>query len=113
MNLKQILCSLVAIYIQARFSQNRCDSCFHLSLKVHRCSSCKTKVYCSAECQAEDWKVHKFCCEELRKSHLHQATKGKEGSDDRKLTGVKNTEKLDKRLKDLKKELKNELTEVD
>ena len=58
---------LISSYIQTLFSQNRCDSCFHLSLKVHRCSSCKTKLYCSEKCQAEDWKVHKFCCEELRK----------------------------------------------
>ena len=100
-------------YLKSRFQQNRCDFCHLLSFKVHRCSICMTKVYCSKECQEVDWKVHKLCCEQLSTSSFHQDTKKKESSVDRDLTGFKNVTKMRKAIQDLEKELKNELTEVD
>jgi len=44
-------------------SASRCDYCFKLSEKVHRCSKCLTKSWCSRECQQKDWKEKhsEFC----------------------------------------------------
>jgi len=44
-------------------SASRCDYCFKLSEKVHRCSKCLTKSWCSRECQQKDWyeKHNEFC----------------------------------------------------
>ena len=40
-----------------------CEYCQRLTLKPHRCSACKSKLYCSAECKDDDWKmVHKKMC---------------------------------------------------
>merc|ERR1711864_7384 len=44
---------------------NRCDYCAGIDGSVHRCSQCKTKVYCSEECQQLDWaEVHHKICKE-------------------------------------------------
>ncbi|PBL01958.1 hypothetical protein ARMGADRAFT_233531 [Armillaria gallica] len=32
---------------------------------THRCSRCKERVYCSAECQAKDWPTHKTQCKKV------------------------------------------------
>ena len=48
-----------------RFKENRCHFCFKLSPHgvVHRCGKCLTKVYCSKDCQQEDWAlVHSKIC---------------------------------------------------
>jgi len=40
--------------------------CFKCSnLTAVRCSKCKTTAYCSKDCQAEDWNVHKIFCQSL------------------------------------------------
>ena len=40
-----------------------CEHCQRLTQKPHRCSACKSKMYCSAECKDEDWKlVHRKMC---------------------------------------------------
>merc|ERR1712059_245687 len=45
--------------------ENSCDYCGVLGRKVHRCSECKTKVYCSEECLQLDWKkIHSKICNE-------------------------------------------------
>jgi len=45
--------------------ENSCVYCGMLGGKVHRCSKCKTKVYCSEECLLLDWrKVHSKICNE-------------------------------------------------
>lgn len=31
--------------------------------KLHRCSRCKSVVYCDKECQQKDWARHKFACD--------------------------------------------------
>jgi len=48
-----------------KYKENLCHFCFKLSSHgvVHRCGRCLTKVYCSKECQAEDWSlVHSEIC---------------------------------------------------
>ena len=45
-----------------------CESCNRMTEKVHRCSRCESKLYCSAECLDDDWKlVHKKMCKEYVK----------------------------------------------
>jgi len=39
-----------------------CDFCREWTDSPHRCSKCKCKLYCSKECQLEDWKVHMKMC---------------------------------------------------
>ena len=49
--------------INSKWIKNRCDQCHLLAPKVHRCSRCWTKVYCSKECIELDWTtVHKKVC---------------------------------------------------
>ena len=49
----------------ALVSENTCDYCSMIGKKVHRCGVCKTKVYCSEECQLIDWNlVHSKICNE-------------------------------------------------
>jgi len=83
--------------LSQRFSINRCHCCYRVTERVHRCSSCKVKVYCSEECQQKDWKVHMLCCEDLRKSELHQA-KGKGGSASRKRIGIEKMKNFSEQL---------------
>ena len=41
----------------------KCDYCFCRCEKVHRCSRCLTKQYCSKECKGKDWKeAHEKVC---------------------------------------------------
>ena len=49
-----------------------CDFC-HKRSSVHRCSACKSRWYCGAECQLDDWvMVHKEICGELGKKGRKQ-----------------------------------------
>jgi MYND finger len=47
-----------------------CSSCFksavELDLKLMACARCKSAHYCSKECQAKDWGVHKKVCKTLK-----------------------------------------------
>ena len=40
------------------------DACANLTPKAQmkRCAKCKTRAYCSADCQRADWKLHKAEC---------------------------------------------------
>lgn len=46
-----------------------CEKCrdFETTKKFKLCSSCKISYYCSIECQRKDWKIHKGCCNNLKK----------------------------------------------
>ncbi|MDR3646021.1 MAG: zinc finger MYND domain-containing protein [Candidatus Babeliales bacterium] len=39
-----------------------CQKCFKELSEKQRCAKCKTTHYCSRECQAADWKIHKKFC---------------------------------------------------
>lgn len=41
--------------------EQKCSVCGNEG-KVLRCSRCKNKVYCGAECQTKDWPTHKSTC---------------------------------------------------
>jgi len=48
-----------------KYKENLCHFCFKLSSHgvVHRCGRCLTKVYCSKECQMQDWSlIHSQIC---------------------------------------------------
>eukprot|EP01112_Ceratiomyxa_fruticulosa_P011072 TRINITY_DN2979_c0_g1_i1.p1 TRINITY_DN2979_c0_g1~~TRINITY_DN2979_c0_g1_i1.p1 ORF type:complete len:684 (+),score=109.95 TRINITY_DN2979_c0_g1_i1:105-2156(+) len=40
----------------------RCWQCQRILLKPLECSACKSVVYCSRECQKDNWRVHKTQC---------------------------------------------------
>ena len=46
----------------------QCWVCKQFSGRSHRCSTCKSRLYCSQECLNSDWKVHKLICKELQES---------------------------------------------
>ncbi|KAH6899501.1 hypothetical protein BKA70DRAFT_1406327 [Coprinopsis sp. MPI-PUGE-AT-0042] len=55
------------------------------------CSSCKTVLYCSVECQTQDWKDrHREECNVMRQSHLSSIVEFK----DRWLSGVRYTKEM-------------------
>lgn len=63
-----------------KFKDLRCWGCRRLSGSCHRCSTCKSRLYCSKECQDKDWKIHKTICQDLKEdgkqikieSHQHK-----------------------------------------
>lgn len=71
-----------------RFEEYRCDNCFMVNDQAHRCGGCKTKVYCSLECQDEDWKIHQMCCADLSQDVTHIQRKKKANTEKRKELGV-------------------------
>jgi hypothetical protein len=52
----------------AHMADSKCgnDNCSNLGSK--RCSSCKSVVYCGAECQKNHWAAHKEACKSLKSS---------------------------------------------
>jgi len=60
-DLTQLYCGLSAT--RAKLQSRRCDYCFMLAEKVHRCGECLTKNYCSRECLLKDSGENhsKFC----------------------------------------------------
>lgn len=44
-----------------------CCVCFESTNRYKRCARCRTSIYCSASCQAEDWCNHKARCPKLGK----------------------------------------------
>ena len=51
---------------ESQLYELKCWSCKLLSGNSHRCSTCRSRVYCSKECQNKDWKLHKNICEILK-----------------------------------------------
>ena len=76
------------IALAQRFEEHRCDACFMVSDKGHRCSRCKTKVYCSPECKDKDWGVHRLCCAESVKDKENLKRKKKGDTEKRRELGV-------------------------
>jgi len=65
---------------------DRCDFCAlnYSGVRGHRCSKCKTKVYCGEQCRDLDWGVHKLVCregEEVRKRKAGKQRRKQMGSD--------------------------------
>jgi len=73
----RLLLSAEALALTERFVANRCDCCYKVTERAHRCSRCKTKIYCSEDCQHTDWKVHKICCQKSFESEDQQRRKKK------------------------------------
>ena len=61
----QLTVNMIAKY-QSKFKDLKCWVCKLLSGNSHRCSTCKSRLYCSKECQNKDWNVHKTICEDLK-----------------------------------------------
>ena len=69
-------------FMEKQNASFKCDHCFFLCEKVHRCTRCWTKVYCSQECFDKDKeKVHEKICrpgEEPRKVKGDRKTRNAE-----------------------------------
>ena len=70
---------LVEAFLEKQNASFKCDHCFFLCEKVHRCTRCWTKVFCSQECFDKDKeKVHEKICrsgEEPRKVKADKKTR--------------------------------------
>eukprot|EP00092_Neocalanus_flemingeri_P034641 GFUD01037683.1.p1 GENE.GFUD01037683.1~~GFUD01037683.1.p1 ORF type:complete len:460 (+),score=117.15 GFUD01037683.1:40-1419(+) len=67
----------------------QCEFCHKMSQETHRCSKCRSKSYCSPECQARDWeRVHSKVCRDYRKDGTHVAL----GSTERRERGQRMAE---------------------
>jgi hypothetical protein len=44
--------------------QKICSFCKQIPEKRKKCGKCKIAIYCSRECQAQDWMIHKLKCED-------------------------------------------------
>merc|ERR1711990_1379081 len=64
-----------------RLQTKRCDYCFMLAEKVHRCSECLTKIYCSRECLLKDSeeKHSKFCVKGEEERKVKEDASGGQG----------------------------------
>ena len=73
---------LLAAFLEKQNASFKCDHCFFLCEKVHRCTRCWTKVYCSQECFDKDKDtVHEKICkpgEEPRKVKADRRTRNAE-----------------------------------
>ena len=76
-----------AIVLEKKYGKQRCNNCDLVGKKGHRCSNCLAKLYCSKECQLEDFKVHKKVC---RKGEVERKKKGEKG--ERKEEGERDAE---------------------
>lgn len=48
------------------WTQFQCWFCKIYSRESHRCSTCKSRQYCSEDCQNKDWKIHQLICSQLK-----------------------------------------------
>merc|ERR1719209_2834351 len=63
----------------ARLVSSRCDYCFMVADKIHRCRKCLTKTYSSEECLLKDReeKHHEFCQEGAEERKVKRDSKGR------------------------------------
>ena len=74
-----------------RFSDSVCDFCFVVVEKIHRCSQCRTKQYCSKQCLAQDFgQGHCEACPLLKGDRLRE----KGGKEERKERGGEAMDRL-------------------
>lgn len=78
-----LLSSLTMTKYMARWADLQCWVCKLFSGKSHRCSICKSRLYCSPECQNKDWDLHKTICKDLKEAE----TQVKHDSQERKHCG--------------------------
>jgi MYND finger/Activator of Hsp90 ATPase, N-terminal len=55
-----------------------CGNCSKIPANPLRCGVCKSKHYCSGECQKEDWKFHKRVCKEPKQKDSSTTDKAKD-----------------------------------
>ena len=83
-----------------------CDFCLRRG-SVHRCSVCKSRWYCGAECQVQDWKmVHREICLELRKGENKKINSDQRREVARKLTD-ENKKDYEEEMEDIVKNMMN------
>ena len=69
---------LIAKYKLMILKDMKCWFCKTHSSESHRCSTCKSRLYCSKVCQNEDWTVHKMICNDLKESGTQVKTDSQE-----------------------------------
>ncbi|XP_020041606.1 N-lysine methyltransferase SMYD2 isoform X3 [Castor canadensis] len=55
-------CPAYAYVLTVAERGNHCEHCFARKEGLSKCGRCKQAFYCNAECQKEDWPVHKLEC---------------------------------------------------
>lgn len=49
---------------------NFCFNCFLLTdVELQTCSMCQIAIYCSAQCQSDNWRIHKNVCKIVSRYH--------------------------------------------
>ncbi|KAL8438467.1 hypothetical protein Efla_002217 [Eimeria flavescens] len=43
-------------------SKPKCENCGKEDVPLRRCGGCQKVFYCGAQCQREDWRLHKRIC---------------------------------------------------
>ena len=61
---KGVVLGTTSEMVEKKFGKVRCDNCDLVAMNGHRCSKCLTKLYCSKECQLQDYKIHEKLCRE-------------------------------------------------
>ena len=59
---EQEMISLTTSMIVSKYQKYKCDYCHKLSAKIHRCTTCSTKLYCQQDCIEGDYLVHRKLC---------------------------------------------------
>ncbi|KAM5295157.1 N-lysine methyltransferase SMYD2 isoform 1-T1 [Glossophaga mutica] len=55
-------CPAYAFVLTVNERGNHCEHCFARKEGLSKCGRCKQAFYCNAECQKEDWPMHKLEC---------------------------------------------------
>lgn len=70
----ELLCSYECWFV--RYSQMKdkktrfaCRACGEQRCRIKKCAACEVALYCSTECQKDDWPTHKFLCIPVKDQH--------------------------------------------